>query len=176
MKEQKGKISEYWAIVFTDLVDSTNLNYLIGDEEYSRLIEYLDSWVRNLTFSFKGEFIKSLGDGFFLAFPEVKKAVEFAIKLQEGIDRKKKEISQPISMRIGIHFGTPIYDEKKNDWIGIDVSIASRVCAKADGGKIYITEAIYNLFLGIPELTQLTTSKMHLSAWNSIGYVRFFVS
>ncbi|MEW6006863.1 MAG: adenylate/guanylate cyclase domain-containing protein, partial [bacterium] len=151
----EGKIPEYKAIVFMDLASSTELNYLIGDRGYKKLINDLESLIRGLTPSFNGDFIKSLGDGFLLTFEDAKKGVRFALNLQKRINKLAKlSISQALSMRIGIHFGSPIpdYDETKKDWIGIDVTIASRVCGKVDGGKIYITEAVYNLLRGEPKL------------------------
>jgi class 3 adenylate cyclase len=60
--------------MFTDIVDSTKLVEVLGEEKWRRLLTLHDRRLRELIEQAGGEVIKQTGDGYFAAFqtPPVK--------------------------------------------------------------------------------------------------------
>jgi tetratricopeptide (TPR) repeat protein len=54
--------------MFTDIVRSTNLVEALGDESWGHLIRWHDEQLRSQFAAHRGEVVKAIGDGFFVAF------------------------------------------------------------------------------------------------------------
>ena len=54
--------------MFTDIVTSTDLVGLIGDEAWGELLRWHDRELRSAFANHRGEEVKQTGDGFFVAF------------------------------------------------------------------------------------------------------------
>src|SRR5918999_1060636 len=65
--------------VFTDIVRSTDLAELIGDEAWHQLKRWHDELIRSLAVKHGGEVVDSTGDGFFLAFPQARAGLDAAV-------------------------------------------------------------------------------------------------
>lgn len=151
---------DFRAFVFTDIEGSTELlNQL--DDTYHRARSKHDKLLRKLAEKYRGEVVKSLGDGFFLAFGRTRDALSFAKQLQVKLDvvawpkplmDRLKDLPDysergvlGLRIRIGVHAG--VYDERPiaeetgtADYFGMAVNIAARVMGRAAGGEILITE------------------------------------
>ena len=116
MPEQTRKLA---AIVFTDIVGYTKL---AADDQSkaSALLKQQRELFRPIVESYKGKWVKEIGDGLLLTFDTVTDAVNCCIKLQET----SKQIND-LDLRIGIHEGEILIEE--NDVIGDDVNIAARI-------------------------------------------------
>ena len=125
------------AFVFTDIVDSTRLAETLGDEPWGDVMRWHDHAVRSIVAQHGGEVVKTIGDGFFLAFANVDRAVEAAIAIQRRLaDHREREGFAP-GVRIGMNAAEAT--RSGSDYSGRGVTVAARVCAAATGGEILAT-------------------------------------
>ena len=136
--EPKAATSATRAMMFTDIVGSTDLIDAVGDEAWVRVRAWHDRTVRSLVASFGGEEIDHAGDGFFLAFPSADHAVECAIRIQRTLAGHRDEHGFAPRVRIGIHTGTALRSEKS--YAGKAVHAAARIAAQAEGDEILASE------------------------------------
>ena len=120
--------------VFTDIVDSTPLVELLGDEAWDDLMDWHDRTLRNLFTEHGGEEIDHAGDGFFVAFPVADAALDCARGIQRTLATHRRDHGFGPSLRIGIH--TTEANERGGKYIGRGVHIAARVGAASRGGEI----------------------------------------
>jgi class 3 adenylate cyclase len=124
------------AIVFTDMVASTQMTSELGNEAMNRKRRAHFNRVRDLADEHDGYEIKSSGDGFMLAFHAAVKAVDFA----EGICRDPGERS--LVVRAGVHIGPVVVEDE--DVQGAAVSYAARVADMAEDGGLWISAEVKN--------------------------------
>jgi CHASE2 domain-containing sensor protein/class 3 adenylate cyclase len=134
-------------MVWTDLLDSTAMKrdlqgQYIRDRDQTYLSQILHphrTRVESSLSQFRGRIIKTEGDAFFLAFPTVTTALEWAIHLQR--DHTKQPIQTPLGplqVRIGIHTGNPA--QNNDDYIGQEVDYLVRIADLAQGSQILLSE------------------------------------
>ncbi len=83
-----------------------------------------------------GDIVKTLGDGWLIAFSSASDAVNAAMTIQDRlIDR------DPLKLRIGVHLGDVSFTE--TDVFGDGVNIAARLEAITDPGGITISDPVY---------------------------------
>ena len=121
------------AVMFTDIVGSTEMTARLGDAAALELVRAHDALVRRGLDAHGGREVKHTGDGIMAAFDKVVNAVRAAADIQRRFAAYNVEATEPLSVRIGIHAGEPVEDH--NDLFGATVQLASRLCseAKADG-------------------------------------------
>ncbi|MBB4285225.1 adenylate/guanylate cyclase domain-containing protein [Roseospira goensis] len=135
------------AIVFTDMVGSTDLTSEHGDVKAQQILRAHNSAVRSALARFGGREIKHTGDGIMATFDHVPDAVWGMIDVLKAVrahNQTQPEI--PLRIRIGINAGEPISAE--NDYYGLAVTIAARICAKADMNQIYVSQVVRDLCEG----------------------------
>src|SRR5262249_57450935 len=71
--------------MFTDIVGSTNLLGVLGDEAWRDLVRWHDQLLRAQFESHGGEEIDHAGDGFFVAFESVDRALDCAVAIQQQL-------------------------------------------------------------------------------------------
>jgi predicted ATPase len=77
------------------------------------------------------------GDSFFVVFESAGDAVRAAVDGQRGLEEHRWPGGERLRVRMGIHTGTPgVYD---GDYWGMDVHLAARVGAAAQGGQILVS-------------------------------------
>jgi class 3 adenylate cyclase len=123
--------------VFTDIVGSTKFAEELGDEAWNTLIRWHDQAVRSLVAEHLGEEIKSIGDGFFLAFDDPDRAIECAIALQRRLSEQPDTHGLTLAVRIGIHRAEA--NRVGLDYMGTGVNQASRIAGHAAGGEILVS-------------------------------------
>jgi class 3 adenylate cyclase len=128
---------EVRAFVFTDLVDSTRLGEALGDERWARVLRWHDQTVRSVVAAHGGEVVKHTGDGFFLAFADVDRAVEAMIAVQRRVAAHRDSDGFAPDIRIGIHLADAT--RAGSDYIGRGVHLAARVCSAAGPDEILVT-------------------------------------
>jgi len=116
------------AIVFTDLVGSTALGQELGGELMERVRQAHFEQTRQSLKKYGGCEIKTMGDGFMVAFRNVANALDFAIELYSNTGHPK------IKIRASIHIG-PV-QIKENDAHGDTVNYADRVKSSIEGAEI----------------------------------------
>src|SRR4029079_6399201 len=87
--------------MFTDIVTSTDLIGLVGDEASAGLISWHNRELRSAFASHRGEEVKSTGDGFFVTFDTAAEAIECAIDIQRRLSRAPREPRVAASVAVG---------------------------------------------------------------------------
>jgi class 3 adenylate cyclase len=120
--------------VFTDIVGSTRLVEAIGDAPWESLVRWHDRTLRSLFAKHLGEEVDHAGDGFFVAFPDARSAVECAVEIQRSLQRHRAEHGFAPEVRIGLH--TAPATSGARGYRGRGVHVAARIAAAAEGGEI----------------------------------------
>ncbi len=120
--------------VFTDIVSSTELVAAVGDDAWRDLVAWHDRALRDCVRAHDGEEVKTLGDGFFLAFPAPDSGLGCAISMQRKLAAHRREHGFAPRIRIGIHAADA--DEAAGDYRGRGVNEAARIGAVAGADEI----------------------------------------
>jgi len=134
------------AIMFTDLVGSTQVSSRLGDAEALDLLSRHDDIVRTALGTHEGREVKHTGDGIFAAFDYASSAVRCAIDIQRGFGEPVDSGSDIGRVRIGISVGEPV--SKHEDLFGAVVNLAARICGHAGAGQILVSSAVRELCVG----------------------------
>lgn len=149
-KEARGEGT--FTIVFSDIEGSTNLATRLGDDAWMRVLDVHNEIIRTELTRHQGREVKSQGDGFMMAFESARRAVDFAIAVQQELHRRRNQ--QPewqIRVRIGVHTGEAI-TTADGDLFGRHVVVASRIADHADGNEILVSGLVRDLTQGRHEL------------------------
>ncbi len=84
-----------------------------------------------------GETVKSMGDGWIVAFASVSDAVQCAIDVQNGLSAIPM-----LQLRMGVHLGDIVREDE--DLFGDGVNIAARLEAAAAPGDILISDVVHH--------------------------------
>ena len=120
--------------MFTDIVRSTQLVEAIGDEAWADLVRWHDQALRALFTSHGGEEVDHAGDGFFVAFPAARPALDCGVAIQRALLEHRRRQGFAPQVRIGLHAAAA--QRHGNAFLGKGVHIAARIGALADAGEI----------------------------------------
>jgi class 3 adenylate cyclase len=125
---------ELCAVVFTDLVGSTERATALGDERWKAMLDRHDAAVTREVARNAGVIVKTTGDGVLATFRSADRALRAAdgIRAQLGGDE--------LSVRIGVHVGD--VERRGDDIAGIAVHVAARVMAFAGPGEVLVTASV----------------------------------
>jgi len=161
-------------ILFTDIVNSTTLTQLLGDEAALVMLGVHDAIVRDALSTLGGREVKHTGDGIMASFISATGAVRCAIQIQRELDKHAQaNPERSLKIRVGAAAGEPV--EQRNDLFGSTVQLAARLCAHAQPEQILVSNAIPDLCLGkgllFEDLGELTLKgfgspvRAHVAAW-----------
>lgn len=122
------------AILFTDIVSSTEQAARLGHRKWSALSQRHSAMVRTTLERHRGHEIKTLGDGFLVIFDSASRAVRASIEIVQ----KARTIG--IEVRAGIHTGE--VEMVGNDVTGLAVNISKRVCDLAASSEVLVSESV----------------------------------
>ena len=127
------------AILFADVVGSTQLYDKFGDTKASATVARCLEVMKDATHKFDGTVIKTIGDEVMCTFPSVDNAMSAAAQMQALIstDKDDGEDGIPVSIRIGCHFGPVV--EEQNDIFGAAVHTANRMTSQAKAKQIVMS-------------------------------------
>jgi class 3 adenylate cyclase/streptogramin lyase len=128
------------AVLFTDIVGSSELAAQMGDESWRRLLRRHHGLMRAVVRDNGGRIVDTAGDGVFAVFPRPAAAIRCAFA---GIHALR---AIGVEIRAGIHFGETESSEGRVS--GIVVHTAARVMALAGPGEILITRTVGDLVAG----------------------------
>ena len=128
------------ALLFTDLVRSTELLTSLGDDAADELRRRHCAGLRQAVASSGGEEVKSLGDGLMVSFTSPVAALSCAVAMQGSVE------GSGLELRVGVHAGEPIREE--SDLFGAAVVVAKRLCDAAQGGQILTSQLVADLVGG----------------------------
>jgi class 3 adenylate cyclase/pimeloyl-ACP methyl ester carboxylesterase len=128
------------AVLFTDVVASTEHQARVGPREWSRLTDRHDAMVRAALSRHRGREVKTTGDGFLATFDATGRALRCAADILAGA----KDIR--LELRAGVHTGE--VEVRGDDIAGLAVTIAKRVCDLAGPGEVLVTRTVTDHVVG----------------------------
>jgi len=131
------------AVLFTDIVGSTEITARLGDNAALELVRAHDALVRRGLEAHDGREVKHTGDGIMASFDTTSNAVRAAADIQRRFAAYNAGSSERLSVRIGIHAGEPVEDH--NDLFGATVQLASRLCGEAEADGIVVSGLVREL-------------------------------
>lgn len=143
-------------VLFTDITGSTDFFKSYGNVAGRQMLHQHESIVSNTITEFGGTVVKNIGDSVMGYFLEPRETVKAAITIQEkfhSYNRKTTSESQ-IHIRIGIHFGEGIVEDR--DIFGDVVNVASKLTNLAGGDEIFISQELFT------EIQNLTKTRFDL--------------
>lgn len=128
------------AVLFTDIVGSTEQAVSVGDRRWRNLLESHDAITRTVVDEHGGRLVKSTGDGVLATFDGPGRAILCAAALRDAL--------QPlgIEIRSGLHTGE--IELRGDDIGGIGVHVAARVLDYAGPSELLVSAAIPMLVTG----------------------------
>ncbi|RKP23220.1 hypothetical protein SYNPS1DRAFT_31069, partial [Syncephalis pseudoplumigaleata] len=170
----KGQVS----LVFTDIKNSTFLWETLPKAMQSAIKthnEIMRRYLRNIG----GYEVKTEGDAFMVCFPSVVSAMLWCLTVQlqllqadwpqeildaedgkevywDGEDGERDLIYRGLSVRMGIHWGSPVCEEdpitRRMDYFGPMVNRSARISGVADGGQICVSQDVVSEIMAVNEL------------------------
>lgn len=131
----------------TDIVGSTSLIEVIGDEAWGDLRRWHDQTLRSSFAEGGGEEIDHAGDGFFIAFRDAASAIGCAIKIQRRLSEHRREHGFAPDVRIGLH--ATAATRNRDDYSGLGVHAAARIAALAGPGEILTSAGTVGELAGV---------------------------
>ena len=126
------------AILFADVVGSTQLYDKFGDTKASETVAVCLDVMKEATHQYNGTVIKTIGDEVMSTFPSVDEAMGAAVLMQSRISAESRQDDRiPVSIRVGCHYG-PVVQEQ-NDIFGAAVHTANRMTSQAKAKQIVIS-------------------------------------
>jgi class 3 adenylate cyclase len=127
-------------VMFTDIVDSTKRASAMGDRPWRDLLEAQNEAIRRELGRFRGNEVKTLGDGMLATFDGPARAIRCALAVTEAV----KPLG--IDVRVGLHTGE--VELVGDDVAGIAVHIAARVGALAGASEVLVSGTVKDLVAG----------------------------
>lgn len=127
-------------VLFTDIVNATKRAAEMGDLRWRDLLDRHNVLMHAEINRFKGNVVKSTGDGFLATFDGPGRAIHCAFAMNEQMERLG------IELRSGLHTGE--VELMDSDVGGIAVHIAARVLEKANPGEVWTSRTVRDLVVG----------------------------
>lgn len=140
-------------LMFTDIVNSTEMTARLGDKRAVELVRAHDGIVRRALLTRGGREIKHTGDGIMAAFADADEAVRAACAIQRGVAEFNAASADALHVRIGMHTGEPVSDN--SDLFGATVQMAARICEDAAVDAVVISEDLRALLCAEVSVTPL---------------------
>ena len=127
-------------VMFSDIVDSTQLAAKIGDTRWRDLCEAHHANVRRELAIYRGQEVDTAGDGFYAAFDGPARAIRCACEVRNSM----KPLG--LSVRVGLHTGECVITGGKV--AGVAVHIGARVAALAPPDTVLVSQTVKDLVAG----------------------------
>jgi class 3 adenylate cyclase len=128
------------AILFTDIVRSTQSAAETGDRRWRDVLDHHDAVITSQVRRFGGRVVKQTGDGALVTFVSPLNALRCAWAIREELRAVDLEI------RAGVHVGE--IELRGDDIAGISVHIAERITSSARGGDVVASQVVMELLAG----------------------------
>lgn len=130
------------AILFADVVGSTQLYDALGDERARETVQQCLRVMKQATEQYGGTVIKTVGDEVMSTFPSADDALSASSQMQQRITNSIliETDDTHVSIRIGCHFGPVVAEDR--DIFGAAVNTANRMTSQAKSGQILTTSAL----------------------------------
>jgi class 3 adenylate cyclase len=146
-QEHAAAVAGHRAYLFTDIVTSTNLVELIGDDAWSELVGWHDRVMRELFAQHGARDVETRGDGFFAIFNGAAEAAACAVAIQRALSDHRRHHGFAPKVRIGLH--AAVSHRAEDGYRGVGVHVAARIAALAEGDQILASTSSLD---GVPGL------------------------
>jgi pimeloyl-ACP methyl ester carboxylesterase len=127
-------------ILFTDIIDSTQLAAGMGDKAWHEALMNHNVVVARIVDQYRGRLVNHTGDGVLATYDGPERAIRCALEIREALDR------MDLPIRAGLHTGQI---ELIGDNVGgIAVHLAARVMNEAGDGEIWSSRTVHDLVVG----------------------------
>jgi class 3 adenylate cyclase/pimeloyl-ACP methyl ester carboxylesterase len=127
-------------VLFTDIVESTQLAARLGDERWAALLDDHNRIVRREFDRFRGREVDAAGDGFLATFDGPARAIRCASAIRDELR------SLGLEIRVGLHTGE--VEVRGDSIMGIGVHIGARIQSSAAPGEIMVSRTVVDLVAG----------------------------
>jgi len=143
--------------LFSDVEGSTELLRRLRDR-YADVMADHERLLRSAFQDAGGHEINTQGDSFFIAFRKPKDAVGAAVEAQRALTRHQWPEGAEMRVRIGIHTGEATV--AGDQYVGLAVHRAARICAAAHGRQVLLSQTTQALLEDEEELGELDFSDL----------------
>jgi class 3 adenylate cyclase len=127
-------------VLFTDMVESTSRAVGLGDARWRALMSDHDRLIRAELARFRGQEVRTTGDGFLATFDGPARAIRCAGAVAERVH----ELG--VQVRAGLHTGE--IELVEGGIAGIAVHIAARVASLAGPDQVFVSSTVKDLVAG----------------------------
>jgi class 3 adenylate cyclase/pimeloyl-ACP methyl ester carboxylesterase len=128
------------AVLFTDLVASTERLQAVGDQRWQTTLDSHDDVAGRIVSRNGGRVVKSMGDGILAVFDGPASAVTAALDILSALRRIG------LAARGGVHVGE--LEERGDDVSGIAVTLCSRINDRATADEVLVSSTVRDLVAG----------------------------
>jgi predicted ATPase/class 3 adenylate cyclase len=144
--------------VFTDIEGSTHLLQKLGDR-YPSVLDDHYCLLRD-AFAAGGREVGPRGDALFVAFADAAEAIAAVVDAQVRLTQHPWPADGPVKVRIGVHTGEAVVQD--DDYVGLAVHQAARICAAGHGGQVLASEETLGAATGrLPKDIEVTDLGAH---------------
>jgi class 3 adenylate cyclase len=115
-----------------------------GDEAAAALSKRFEGIVHDDIEAHDGELVEMRGDEALVAFTSARQAIRAAVDLQANFQEAAAELDIPLRVGIGIDSGEAV-QLADGSFRGAALNVAARLCGRASGGEVIISEATSRL-------------------------------
>lgn len=131
-------------VIFSDIIGASVLLEQLGDDGWLDLIREHDRIIREQLPPEGHTELKSLGDGFMVAFRSATEAVRFAIGFMRAIsERNATRPDLPVRVHLGMHAGEVRHEA--GEFVGKTVFIAALLGAQAKADEVLASAVVRDL-------------------------------
>jgi class 3 adenylate cyclase len=128
--------------LFSDVEGSTRLLTRLGGGYADVLAEH-QRLLRAAFEAHGGHEVHTEGDAFFVAFARASEAVAAAVSAQRTLASRRWPEGVEVRVRMGLHTGEA--EVRIDDYVGLDVHRAARICSAGHGGQVLVSSTTREL-------------------------------
>lgn len=130
------------AVLFTDIVGSTEFFEKHGDVAGMTLLQRHDALLHPLVAANRGRIVKTIGDAIMAVFDDSLDGVRCGVAMQAALTtERQRRTDEPIHVRIGVHAGKVF--QKGDDVFGDTVNTAARINHEARSDEVLLSKSLY---------------------------------
>jgi class 3 adenylate cyclase len=139
-------------VMFIDIEDFGAMNEKLGDQGAEEVLSAYRAVVRQHVEEIGGSEVRSMRDGYMLAFPSATGALQCAIAIQRSfVDYNYAHPEEPVRVCMGLNVQEASDDSE--DLLGDNFILAARLADQAQGGRILISALVKEIIESSSEFT-----------------------